>query len=65
MTATRRRHKHTLSFGERLQRAADQARQKAQQLPEGVRRELLMKKASQAETAAQINEWVTSPDAHR
>jgi hypothetical protein len=61
MTVTRRRHKHTVSFGERLHRAADQARQEAQQLPDGVRRDLLMKKASQAETAAHINEWVTSP----
>jgi hypothetical protein len=63
MTATRHRHKHTVSFDERLHRAANQARQEAQQLPEGPRRDLLMKKATQAETAAHINEWVTSPGA--
>jgi hypothetical protein len=61
MTTTRHRHKHTVSFGERLHRAADRARQEAQQLPEGARRDLLMQKASQAETAAHINEWVASP----
>jgi hypothetical protein len=38
-------------------------RREAQQLPEGPRRDLLMKKASQAETAAHIHEWVTSPGA--
>ena len=64
MSVTRHRHKHTVSFDERLHRAANQARREAQQLPEGPRRDLLMKKATQAETAAHINEWVTSPGAH-
>jgi hypothetical protein len=63
MTVTRHRHKHTVSFDERLHRAADQARQQAQQLPAGAQRDLLMKKASQAETAAHINQWVTAPGA--
>ena len=61
MTVTRHRRKHTLSFDERLRKAATQARQEAQQLPQGPQRDQLMKKASQAETAAHINEWVRSP----
>ena len=63
MTVIRHRRKHTLSFDERLQRAAHQARQEALLLPEGPQRELLLKKASQAETAAHINEWARSPGA--
>jgi hypothetical protein len=61
MTVTRHRRKHTLSFDERLQKAAHQARQEAFALPEGPQRDLLLKKASQAETAAHINEWARSP----
>jgi hypothetical protein len=61
MTVTRHRRKHTVSFDERLQRAATQARKEAMQLPQGPQRDQLLKKASQAETAAHINEWVRSP----
>jgi hypothetical protein len=61
MTAMRNRRKHSFSFDERLQRAAQQAREAARRLPQGPQRDLLIKKANQAETAAHINEWVKSP----
>jgi hypothetical protein len=61
MTITRNRRKHSFSFDERLQRAAREAREAAQRLPQGPQRDMLMKKASQAETAAHINEWVRLP----
>jgi len=61
MTVKRIRRKQTTSFDERLQRAANEARQSAEQLPPGPQRDMLLKKASQAETAAHINEWLASP----
>ena len=61
MTTTRNRHSHDVSFDERLRRAAAQARDAAQGLPEGHDRDVLLKKADQAETAARINLWLTSP----
>jgi hypothetical protein len=61
MKIKRNRHKQTLPFDQRLQQAADTARDAALQLPEGQQREMLLKKARQAETAAHINEWLASP----
>jgi hypothetical protein len=61
MTVKRIRRKQTTSFDERLQRAASEARRSAEQLPPGPQRDMLLKKASQAETAAHINEWLASP----
>jgi hypothetical protein len=61
MTAKRNRRKHTVPFGERLQRAAGEAWAAAGKLPHGQRREALLRKAKQAETAAQMNEWLSSP----
>jgi hypothetical protein len=63
MTLRRNRRKHTISFGERLQRAANEAREAARQLPQGPQRDMLMKRVSQAEIAAHINEWVKAPSA--
>lgn len=57
----RRRFKHTTSFEERLAQEAERVRAEAEILPEGTQRDLLLKKARQAETAAHINEWLTSP----
>ncbi|MES1147929.1 MAG: hypothetical protein ABUL53_01975 [Bradyrhizobium guangdongense] len=59
--AKRSRKKQTLSFDERLQRAADEARDAARKLPIGRERDALMKKARQTDTAARINQWLTSP----
>jgi hypothetical protein len=60
MTIKRNRRKHSVSFDERLQRAAHDAREAARLLPHGAQRDMLIKKASQAETATHINEWVRS-----
>jgi hypothetical protein len=61
MTIKRNRRKQVISFDERLQRAAHEARAAAQELPDGPQRDMLLKKASQAETAAHLNEWLTLP----
>jgi hypothetical protein len=61
MTIKRNRHKQTVSFDQRLQQAAREAREQARRLPAGHEREMLLRKARQAETAAHINEWLTSP----
>ena len=61
MTVRRIRRKQTTSFDERLQRAAHDAREAAQLLPPGPQRDLMLKKADQAETACRINEWLASP----
>jgi hypothetical protein len=61
MTKTRNRRKQTLSFSERLQRAATAAREAAARLPIGPERDGLLKKAMQAETAAHINELLSAP----
>jgi hypothetical protein len=61
MTLKRNRRKQTTAFDERLQKAACEAREVARQLPPGPQRDLLLRKAGQAETACHINEWLTSP----
>jgi hypothetical protein len=60
MIVRRNRRKQTVSFDERLQRAAKEARQAAQSLPQGAEREDLLKKARQAEAARRINGWLMS-----
>ena len=57
----RNRRKHTLTFDERLQQAADAAREAARRLPLGRERDALLKKARQTDVAAHINEWLSSP----
>ncbi len=61
MTAKRNRRKNSVPFDERLHKAASEAREAAQQLPQGAERDALLKKARQAETAVHLNEWLTSP----
>ena len=61
MTIRRNRRKQDVSFDQRLQQAASAAREAACRLPDGQERESLLKKALQAEAAAHINEWLTSP----
>jgi len=56
----RRRVKHTATFEERLAMEADRFREAAQH-ETGTARELLLKRARQAETAAHINDWLKSP----
>jgi hypothetical protein len=61
MAMRRNRRKQTVSFDERLRQAATEAREAARRLPAGQERDELLKKARQAEVAANINEWLTSP----
>jgi len=61
MTAKRNRRKNSVSFEQRLQRAAGEAREAAGKLPDGQQRDALLRKARQAETAAHLNDWLSSP----
>lgn len=62
MTQRRKRGKHETSFEERL---AEEARRFAaaaeKEIPGSMARELLLKRARQAETASRVNEWLRSP----
>jgi len=49
------------SSRDRLLREAQRDRELAKILPPGPERDALIKKASQAETAAHIDEWLSSP----
>nr|WP_080752142.1 hypothetical protein [Bradyrhizobium japonicum] len=62
MGSTRRRVKHTSSFEERLAEEANKFREAAEREPPGsMSRELLLRRARQAETAAHVNDWLRSP----
>ncbi|MCK1392514.1 hypothetical protein [Bradyrhizobium sp. 1] len=62
MTQMRRRIKHTLSFEERLAEEAKRFKEAAEkELPGSHARELLLRRARQAEAASHINDWLTSP----
>ncbi len=60
MQQQRRRLKHTKSFQERLVEEAKIFRDKAAKLAPGLARELLLRRARQTETAAHLDEWLTS-----
>jgi hypothetical protein len=53
--AERRRIKHTTTFEERLAEEARRFKEAADKLPPGTARELLLRRARQADTAAHIN----------
>jgi hypothetical protein len=57
----RRRFKHTLSLEERLSEEAKRLLAKAKLLPPGAARDEMIRRARQAEMAAHLNEWLTSP----
>lgn len=57
----RRRFKQILSLEVRLAEEAKRLRRKAKLLPAGAKRDEIIRKARQAETASHINEWLTSP----
>ena len=57
----RRRFKHEKSFNERLAEEAQRFRAAAEELPPGTARELLLRRARQAETASNIESWLASP----
>jgi hypothetical protein len=58
---TRRRFKQIHSLKDRLFETADDLRRQAKEMPHGVRREELLRKARQAETAAGFDGWLSSP----
>ncbi len=62
MGKIRKRTKHPTSFEERLAEEAKRFKEAAEIQPRGsTARELLLRRARQAETASHINEWLSSP----
>jgi hypothetical protein len=62
MARVRRRIKHVTTFEERLAAEAVGFRQAAEEQPVGsTARELLLRRARQAETASHISDWLRSP----
>jgi hypothetical protein len=57
----RRRFKNVFSFPDRLAKEADRLRVEAEVLPHGPERDELLKKARQADIAARMDEWLSSP----
>lgn len=57
----RKRTKHTATFEERLAEEAKRFKDAAEQLPPGTERELLLRRARQAETASHMSDWLRSP----
>ncbi|MHC2462053.1 hypothetical protein [Bradyrhizobium embrapense] len=57
----RRRFRQKGSLVERLLAQAKGLRQKATALPMGAEKERLLQKARQADTAAQLDQWLSSP----
>jgi hypothetical protein len=57
----RRRVKQTESLEMRLSAEAARLREEAKKLPHGIKREELLRKARQAETASHMSDWLKSP----
>jgi hypothetical protein len=58
----RRRVKHKTTFEERLAEAAQKFKEAAEKQPQGTfARELLLRRAQQAETASRMNDWLSAP----
>lgn len=55
-----RRFKENGPLGRRLTEQAKRLREEARPMPPGIERERLIRQARQAETAAHIQEWLTS-----
>ena len=60
MIKRRRRFKQTTSLHERLIAFAHETREKASSLPAGRERQDLLKRAGQADTAAHLEEWIST-----
>jgi hypothetical protein len=56
----RRRYKQILTFPE-LEDEVARLRMEAEKLAPGIEREVLLRKARQAETALHVNDWLSSP----
>jgi hypothetical protein len=59
-TMQRRRTKQTTPLEDRLAEKAQRLREQARAAPPGPEREELIRKARQTETAAHMNDWLTS-----
>jgi len=59
--STRRRIKQVHSLQDRLTSFAEEARQRASQLPPGAEQEAMIEKARQAEAALRFDNWANSP----
>lgn len=57
----RTRIKHIVSFEKRLESDTVRLREQARLMAPGKERDALLRKARQIETAAHINEWLSSP----
>ena len=57
----RRRFNQTQSLEERLAEEAKRLRAEAKLLPPGAIRDMLIRKARQAETGSHMSEWLSSP----
>ena len=57
----RRRFKQTTTLGERLAKQARRLREEARSLPSGPARTAIERRARQADAAAHLNQWLTSP----
>ena len=57
----RRSFKQNAFLKDRLVRQAESARKRAEKLPPGRERESLLRLARRSETAAHIDEWLSSP----
>jgi hypothetical protein len=57
----RRRFKHELPLQDRLSAWAKEVRERANQLRPGHERDMVLKKAEQADTASHLDEWINSP----
>jgi hypothetical protein len=60
MIKRRLRIKHTLSLKDWLSVFAMEVRQKAAELPPGIERDVLLRRARQADTATHLDAWVNS-----
>jgi hypothetical protein len=61
----RRRFRNTMTFPDRLANEAERFRQEAETKSPGQERDDLLRKARQAETAAHIDQWLSSPGLQR
>ena len=52
---------HKATFEERLAEEARQFKEAAEKPPGSTARELLLRRARQAETASRMNDWLSSP----
>jgi hypothetical protein len=57
----RRRFKQSESLEARLAEEAERLRERAKHLPPGSEREILLRKARQAEIGSHMSEWLRSP----